>query len=57
MSEEYKVTIPIEEYRELCWTVGKMAAVINYLNGTEYIEKRVLQAIIGMDYFQKDGDE
>ena len=55
--DEYKVTIPTEEYRELCWTVGKMAAVINYLNGTEYIEKRVLKAIIGMDYFQKDGDE
>ena len=57
MSEEYKVTIPIEEYRELCCTIGKMAAVINYLDGEEYIEKRVLQAIIGMDYFQKDGDE
>ena len=55
--DEYKVTIPTEEYRELCWTVGKMAAVTNYLNGTEYVEKRVLKAIIGMDYFQKDGDE
>ena len=52
MDEEYKVTIPTEEYRELCWTVGKMAAVINYLNGTEYIEKSVLKAIIGQENFE-----
>ena len=53
MDEEYKVTIPIEEYRELCCTIGKMAAVINYLDGEEYVEKNVLKAIIGQENFKK----
>ena len=54
--DEYKVTISTQEYRELCCIVGKMKAVISYLNETEFIDRRVLQAIIGPENF-KVGDK
>lgn len=49
--EENKIYVSEMEYSRLCRVDGRMDALIDYLKTKEYIEKNIITAIIGLDYF------
>ena len=49
--EENKIYVSDPEYARLCRVDGKMDALIDYLKTKDYIEKNIITAIIGLDYF------
>lgn len=49
--EENKIYVSEPEYAKLCRVDGKMDAIIDYVRTTDYLDKKVVMAIIGIDYF------
>lgn len=49
--EDNKIYVSEMEYGRLCRVDGRMDALIDYLKTKEYIEKNIITAIIGLDYF------
>lgn len=49
--EENKIYVPEPEYARLCRVDGKMGALIDYVRTTDYLDKKVVTAIVGSDYF------
>lgn len=54
---ENKIYVSEMEYGRLCRVDGRMDALIDYLKAKDYIEKGILIAIIGSDYFYPDKEE
>lgn len=61
MDMDNKIYISEFEHSRLCRIDGKVDAIIGYINEKEkengFVDVSVIKAIIGMDYFQKDGGE
>lgn len=49
--EENKIYVSETEYSRLCRVDGRMDALIDYLKTTDYVDKKVVTAIVGTDYF------
>lgn len=49
--EENKIYVSEIEYGRLCRVDGRMDALIDYLKTTDYVDKKVVAAIVGSDYF------
>lgn len=49
--EENKICVSEKEYGRLCRVDGRMDALIDYLKITDYVDKKVVTAIVGSDYF------
>lgn len=54
---ENKIYVSEMEYGRLCRVDGRMDALIDYLRSRDYIEKPILMAIVGLDYFYPDKEE
>lgn len=51
--EDSKIYVSFFEYSRLCRVDGKMDSLIGYLKTKDYIEKNVLESIIGLDNFEE----
>ena len=54
---ENKIYVSEMEYGRLCRVDGRMDALIDYLRSKDYVEKAILMAIVGLDYFYPDKEE
>lgn len=55
--EENKIYVSEMEYGRLCRVDGRMDALIDYLKSKDYVEKEIVMAIVGLDYFYPDKEK
>ena len=50
--EDNKIYVSEMEYSRLCRADGRLDALVDYIKTTEYVDEKVVKAIIGKDYFK-----